>query len=306
MSTGSATAGAPHVPMPSTDVPVAAASLEEAIIASTPALVCVIDADARIALFNPALERATGWAAAEVLGRPFCEVLAIPEEAALAYDAISRAIATGQAPPQEGCWLDRWGGYRRVAMQNSVVRDAAGRPVAMVCIGADVTDRRLHEAQLRERANSDVLTGLRNRAALSASLDAELADPSSPGCGLLFCDLDGFKEVNDCHGHDVGDRLLREVAARLLDVTRSTDVVARLGGDEFVVLCPAATSADVNALAGRIDEAVAQPFATQNGPVHLGISVGIALGSPGDDADRLLAVADRHMYGIKTARRATH
>src|SRR4051812_9687530 len=137
---------------------VAGGSLEVGIVASTPALVCVIDASGRIALFNPALERATGWAAAEVLGRPFCEVLAVPQEAGLAWDAIERAIATGEAPPQEGDWRDRWGGHRRVAMQNSVLRDPVGRPVAMVCVGIDVTDRRALEAELRERADSDVLT----------------------------------------------------------------------------------------------------------------------------------------------------
>ncbi len=285
-------------------LPSAGHGLEAAILASTPALVCVIDEDGRIALFNPALEQATGWAAAEVLGRRFVEVLAAPGETELAHDAITRAIATGSAPPQEGDWRDRWGGHRRVAMQNSVLRDAAGRPVAMVCVGADVTERRLLETQLRERASSDVLTGLRNRAALFAALDAELADAASPGCALLFCDLDGFKQVNDTHGHDVGDRLLREVAARLLDVTSPTDVVARLGGDEFVVLCPRAAPAHAARLAARITDVVAQPFTTRHGPVVAGVSVGVAVGSSGDDADALLAAADRHMYGVKIRRRS--
>ena len=277
--------------------------LEAAIIASTPALVCVIDSAARIVLFNPALEIATGWTAAEVLGRPFCDVLAVPAEADRAHDAITRAIATGHAPPQEGEWADRWGGHRRVSMQNSVLHDASGRPVAMVCVGADVTERRRAEAQLHERASSDVLTGLRNRAALLAALDAELADAGSLGCALLFCDLDGFKQVNDTHGHDAGDRLLIDVAARLLDVTSPTDVVSRLGGDEFVVLARRSTPARAELLSQRIDEAVGRAFDTRHGPVALGISVGIAIGAPGDLTDHLLAAADRHMYGVKVQHR---
>ena len=291
-------------PVASLGLLVAEGSLEQAVLASMSALVCVIDAEGRIALFNPALERATGWSATEVLGRRFCEVLVVPSEADLAHDAITRSIATGHAPPQEGDWLDRWGGQRRVAMQNSVLRDGAGRPIAMVCVGADVTDRRLLEAQLRDRANTDVLTGLRNRAALFTALNDALADSANPGCGLLFCDLDGFKEVNDTHGHDVGDRLLREVAARLLDVTRDSDVVARLGGDEFVVLSPGATPSETTDLAERVSDVIARPFATRHGSVIVGVSVGVALSAPGEPAEHLLAAADRHMYGIKTRRSA--
>jgi cyclic di-GMP phosphodiesterase Gmr len=121
---------------------------------------------------------------------------------------------------------------------------------------------------------------------------------------VLFCDLDRFKAVNDTHGHDVGDRLLREVAARLLRATRAADVVARLGGDEFVVLCPRSDGVRVDAVARQITRAIARPFPTRHGPVTLGISIGVALGAPGDRPDDLLAIADRHMYGVKTSGRA--
>ncbi|HEU0103613.1 MAG TPA: diguanylate cyclase [Mycobacteriales bacterium] len=302
MTEDSPVRAAPVSPCPSLLLP-DVGGLERAIVASTPALVCVIDSDVRIALFNPALEIATGWAAAEVLGRPFCEVLAVPGEADRIHDAVTRAIATGLAPPQEGDWRDRWGGSRRVSMQNSVLHDETGRPVALVCVGTDVTQRRLLEAQLHERANSDALTGLRNRAALLVALEAELSDRGSPGCALLFCDLDGFKQVNDQHGHDAGDRLLRDVAARLLEVTGLDDVVARMGGDEFVVLSPRAAPWEAAELSSRIGEAVGRSFATRHGLVTLGISVGIAIGGPGDAADQLLAAADRHMYGVKVQRR---
>lgn len=179
-------------------------ALESAVVASTPVLVVVVGADGGIMLFNPALERSTGWRSDEVLGRAFWDVLVVPHEVELAKDCVARAIATGDAPPQEGDWLDRHGGHRRVAMQNSVVRDDSGRPFAVVFVGVDVTEQRRVDAQLRRRANTDPLTGLANRSTLLQALHDELADEASQGCGLLFCDLDGFKQANDTHGHEIG------------------------------------------------------------------------------------------------------
>lgn len=279
-------------------------SLEQALIASTSALICVIGEGGRIMLFNAALETATGWASSEVEGRAFWDVLVVAHDVEPAKDAIARALATGEAPPQEGDWLDRWGGHCRVAMQNSVLWDTDGRPAALVCVGVDVSAQRAAEAQLRERANNDVLTGLRNREALLVALDDEVSDVTSPGSVVMFADLDGFKAANDTHGHDIGDLLLREVADRLLAATRSEDVVARFGGDEFVVLCRRTTPAQGAAIGRRINAAIALPFTTPHGLVHLGISVGAAVGTRGDSPDQLLAAADRHMYGIKTRRKS--
>ncbi len=275
--------------------------LEVAVVATTPALVCVVDRDGRIALFNPALEAATGWSAHEVVGRYFWDVLVVPHEVEPAQDCIRRALAHGEVAHQEGDWLDRWGGFRRVAIELSVTRGPDGRPTAVVCVGFDVTEQRRLEAQLRVRARTDVLTGLANREALNDALDAELAD--GPGCGLLFCDLDGFKIANDTHGHEVGDLLLQQAARRLLDATGPDDVVARFGGDEFVVLCRTADGHRVARTRRRIDRAFAAPFVTAQGLVEVGISVGTALGAPGGTREQLLATADRHMYGVKTCRR---
>jgi diguanylate cyclase (GGDEF)-like protein/PAS domain S-box-containing protein len=278
-------------------------TLAAELVGSTTAFVCVIGADGRILLFNPALERATGWSSAEVADRLFWEVLTVPHEAALARDCIARAIATGTAPPQEGDWLDRWGGHRRVSMQNGVLLDRRGRPYAMTCVGFDVTQQRIAEARLQQRAASDPLTGLRNRAALLAALRGELTDPDSTGCGVLFCDLDGFKAANDTHGHQVGDLLLTEIAQRLTETCSSDDVVGRYGGDEFVVLARRSAATRVDDLRRGIEAAVGQPIDTPHGPVTLGISVGIAIGRAGDNSDDLIATADRHMYGVKTQRR---
>ncbi|MBX9246080.1 GGDEF domain-containing protein [Actinotalea ferrariae] len=270
-------------------------------VATTPAFVCLVGAGGRLLAFNAALEEATGWSTAEVAGRLFVDVLVVPHEVEPATDCVRRALSTGEVAPQEGDWLDRWGGQRRVSMLMSVVRDDAGRPEVLTIVGFDVTLQRQAEATLRERARTDVLTGLANRATLDAALRAELDGPGS--CGVLFCDLDGFKRANDTHGHEVGDLILREVARRLLDVTTPEDVVGRFGGDEFVVLLRDADAYRVADVTAALERSFDEPFATPHGLVRVGMSVGAAVGASGDDPDQLVAAADRHMYGVKTARR---
>ena len=299
-----------ETPAPRTAAPPAArrpepgqAGLAGAVVTSTPALVCIVAADGTLLVFNPALERSTGWRAEEVLGRSFYDVLAVPHEAELAREFVEDAVRTGVADPQEGGWLDRWGGVRQVSLLNSVVRDEDGRALGVALVGVDVTEQRREEARLREAAASDPLTGLRNRTALMVSLARALAGAGFGTTGVLFCDLDRFKAANDTHGHDIGDQLLRQVAERLLLLTGEGDVVARLGGDEFVVVLPGADADRLAAMTAAVDESLALPYVTPHGTVLLGASVGAALGVRGDDGERLLAAADRHMYGIKSQRR---
>lgn len=280
----------------------AGVDLGAAVVRSTPALVCVVATDGGILLLNPALEQATGWALDDVVGRPFWRVLVVPEEAQLAEDCIARAVLTGVAPSQEGDWLDRWGGRRRVSMTISVVRDGDGAVVAVAFLGIDVTADRRAEARLRTQAARDALTGLANRDTLLRAMQEELGDETSVGCAVLFADLDGFKAANDTHGHQVGDMLLRAVGERLLAIAPAADVVARYGGDEFVVLCRDTDARGAEQVRSAIEAAVAVPFTTSHGLVHIGLSVGVAVGRHGDTATDLISAADRHMYGVKTSR----
>jgi diguanylate cyclase (GGDEF)-like protein/PAS domain S-box-containing protein len=276
--------------------------LPQLLVAATTALICVVDADGRILLANPSLQRFTGRSAAELRGQHFWEVYVVPEHVALAQDALARSIATGVAYPQEGDWLGAGGRRRRVAMQNDVLFDGAGVPYAVVCIGFDVTAEREREAALHQRARTDLLTGVLNRSALFEALSVHLDPETGRGCGVLFCDLDQFKLVNDEHGHATGDRLLVEVAARLQALAGGTDLVARFGGDEFVLVCPAGGPGRLADLAEIVLQQVSRPFPGPAGELWVGVSVGVATGRPGEAPDELIARADRAMYGAKSSR----
>ena len=135
-------------------------------------------------------------------------------------------------------------------------------------------------------------------------LQQHLDAGTGAGCGLLFCDVDRFKQVNDQHGHAAGDQLLVELASRLRRLAGPDDVVARLGGDEFVLLSPGADQAALAALACRVEAGMRAPVQTSAGALSVGVSVGSSIGRAGEDPDELMARADRAMYGTKSRRAA--
>lgn len=130
--------------------------------------------------------------------------------------------------------------------------------------------------QLRRAARTDTVTGLPNRLALTEHIDALSQRPGTDLVGVLFCDLDHFKEVNDLHGHPTGDRALRIAAERMRSRLRNDDVVARVGGDEFVVVSPTADRDAVASLAERVLTAFDSPFRLGDVSFELGVSIGVA------------------------------
>ena len=163
-----------------------------------------------------------------------------------------------------------------------------------------------HE-KLRHLALHDPLTGLANRMLLLGRLEhaLEQADRYPEPVAVLYLDLDGFKEINDSQGHDVGDQVLIEVARRLLGLVRSSDTVARLGGDEFVILCERMPGGqpELTALADRVRAVVADPMPPCPGS-RVSVTVGAVLSEPGSDRDATLRAADKAMYAAKHARDA--
>lgn len=173
----------------------------------------------------------------------------------------------------------------------------------------DITERVEQAQELRWRAHHDDLTGLANRAAFLERLDRALAagrGTAGRRPALLYLDLDGFKAVNDSLGHLAGDRVLTTIGARLRATVRDDDCAARLGGDEFVVLVERAPSMDhVRQLAERISHALGEPIGRiGDEPLPpVAVSIGLALGAHGDDAEALLQRADRALYRAKRAGR---
>ncbi len=152
------------------------------------------------------------------------------------------------------------------------------------------------------QARHDALTGLHNRVALESILEQSIADALREDLALavILLDLDRFKNINDSLGHNAGDRLLVEVAARLQHCVRGSDTVARLSGDEFVILLPRLLSPDVTTIAGKLVEALSAPYRIGERELRTAPSVGISL-CPRDaqDVETLIKYADTAMYAAK-------
>jgi len=167
----------------------------------------------------------------------------------------------------------------------------------------EVTLRRQAEQKMRFMATHDDLTKLPNRSLIKERIEQALLQHARHNeiMALLFIDLDGFKDVNDAHGHDAGDELLLKLAQQLSTTVRKSDTVARFGGDEFVILLTGLLSRDDAAIvAGKILHQFAQPVSLSIGQVQVGASIGIAIyPDDGTDSAKLLKVADSLMYRIK-------
>lgn len=168
-------------------------------------------------------------------------------------------------------------------------------------------ERRRAERRLAHLATHDPLTGLPNRVLLLDRFQQarQRAQREGRGFALLFLDLDGFKQINDRHGHHVGDLLLRTIAQRLRNVLRGSDTVARLSGDEFVILLEeAGTLTDLTHLTAKLRGVLAQPLPIEHGLIVPSASIGVArFPEDGADWDALLRAADSRMYAQKTAGR---
>lgn len=187
-------------------------------------------------------------------------------------------------------------------------------PEARVLIThVNITRQKLTEITLQESTTRDAMTQLHNQAffdrelhvCLTRQTDLKHTNRASAdlGVGVLYLDLDGFKQVNDTYGHMIGDQLLMKVAERLRRTTHQTDILARLGGDEFGVLRPKTTLDDLNYLACRLHRAIAQPYHLDCPPVVIGASVGVHVARPGQCLHAVRHAADRHMYEHEQQRR---
>lgn len=198
-------------------------------------------------------------------------------------------------------------GYRKdgsfVPLEASIAKFHDGNDWLLVVTMRDITERKRAEDELTRRATHDALTGLPNRALIRERLGNALqrSRRSGESVALLFLDLDGFKLINDTHGHEAGDELLKAVASCLLEQVRPGDTVARLAGDEFVVLCEKVEQpVSMSVLAARINDIVRQPVHFQGTDLFVTGSIGVAIGNGNThSADDMLRYADTAMYTVK-------
>jgi diguanylate cyclase (GGDEF)-like protein/PAS domain S-box-containing protein len=195
------------------------------------------------------------------------------------------------------------GARRWVETRYTPVRDKDGRLIEIEGIMIDITERKVAEDKISLLARTDPLTGLANRATFGERLRQAFAGAKRGGTpfGLLYMDLDHFKDINDTLGHPMGDALLKEVAERLKECVRESDLVARLGGDEFAVLqSDMVEPAAAGTLASKIMAALSAPYTIDGNDLHVTISIGIAPYVPTSDGpDAMLSQADLALYRSK-------
>ena len=252
---------------------------------------------------NPALCALLGHSEAWMLSHGLMDVIP-PEDLSVDLSG-NEELMTGSAhmTVHEGQWLRADGSLIWVVHSTALLREPDGTPASYVAHIQNNTDAHKIREDLLDRANHDPLTGLINRDQLQAHVDHLLTlPPQSTGQpAVLFCDIDGFKKVNDTYGHLAGDEVLRVVAHRIAAALRLTDIAARVGGDEFVVVLDAVPEqATAVAVAQKICRAIMQPLGIEgHADTTVTACVGIAVGSAGIDAHRLMRNADAALYQAK-------
>ena len=264
--------------------------------------IVVTDADNRIIDVNAAFTTITGYTRAEVMGKN-PNILSSGRQDKAFYGAMWQALQEKGAWRGE-IWNRRKSGEVFAEMLSiSVIADHLGQVQRHVGIFSDITYFKEHEAELSHVANYDALTGVPNRRLLGDRLRqaTAVAKRSATTLAICYIDLDGFKEVNDTYGHEMGDKLLIDITRRLQDVLRAGDTLSRLGGDEFVMLFnEMREESECYLVLERVLTVISQPVMLKGAQVVVSASVGVTL-YPEDeaDSDTLLRHADQAMYIAK-------
>ncbi|MBI2170073.1 MAG: EAL domain-containing protein [Actinobacteria bacterium] len=266
-------------------------------------VVTVVDRSGTIEYQSDSVTRVFGYEPRDLVGLALDDAVHPGDRLRVATVLSELAGRDGRSAQLEFRMRHRDGSWRSVetTVSNLLADSSVGGLVLNV---RDVSSRKVLEEQLAHQAFHDSLTGLANRALFSDRVQGALERAARRGTSvaMLYLDLDGFKTVNDTHGHQAGDELLVCVADRMRDAARGADTVARFGGDEFAVLLEDLSSCDdARAVAGRILEAFETRFRVADRELYVYASIGISLSSPDScDPGELLRNADVAMYMAKT------
>jgi diguanylate cyclase (GGDEF)-like protein/PAS domain S-box-containing protein len=262
----------------------------------------ITNSDNRIIAVNPAFSQLTGYVLDDVLGHN------------------PSLLSSGKTPPET--YLEMWdaltaGGHWQGELSDrrkdgtvypkwaaiSAIRDDAGRTTHYIASFSDISERKAAEARIERLAHHDALTGLLNRYSLQNRLEQGLntARRENHWLAVLFIDMDRFKSINDTLGHHIGDRLLQEVARRLQEGVRESDIVARQGGDEFVVVLTGLMDVHDSApVTNKLLRSLGDVYDIEGHSLHSSPSIGVSIfPDDGDSADVLLKNADAAMYHAK-------
>ena len=279
-----------------------------AILDGIPDMAWLKDRQGRFILINEPFAAAAGKHAKDLVGKTDFDIW--PTGMAERYqtddqDVMKRRAAKRvEEPLSASDGIIRW-----IETIKTPVRNEHGEVVGTVGIARDITERKRMEDEIRHMAQHDALTGLPNRRFFVDIMKLELAQARrhKSKCGILFIDLDRFKEVNDTLGHEAGDQLLMQVARRLRETIRESDTVARIGGDEFnMILADLAHSEDASEIAVKIVKSLQGPFIVNGHELHITTSIGISIyPDDAEEIDNLLRFADIAMYHAKESGRNT-
>ena len=270
----------------------------------------ILIADARgvVVSINRAFSMITGYQAGDVIGQS-------PAILAATLDDVQTPHRIRRAVLRQGHWQGELRGQRKTGqaytawVSLTARRDAGGRISHLIGIINDITRSKEAEQKLLKQAHFDALTELPNRHLLEDRLQIAIAAAHQQvdTLALLFIDLNQFRHINDNFGHRTGDGVLLEMAHRMRDNLRDTDMVARIGGDEFAVLLPHTEAEGAAQVAAKLLERVAQPCMVMDNELSLTLSVGIAMyPADGDSVDTLTRSADTAMYRAKLEGRGTY
>lgn len=275
-----------------------------------------VDPDRRITYWNRGAERITGFTADEVVGKSCADNLLMH------IDGLGGQLCVGECPlsltmkdgqmREADVYLHHKGGHRiPVSVRIAPILGPLGQISGAVEIFSDASHKQemLQELDVLQRASLlDALTGVGNRRLAEREFDRRIRELRSFGTplGLLFLDIDGFKDVNDTHGHDAGDLVLAMVARSVASALRGADRVCRWGGDEFLVLMPGVEAETFKGIAERVRKLVeasqlSLPCALQ--PLRVTVSVGGCFATADDTLESLVTRADALMYQAKNAGR---
>ncbi len=280
-----------------------------AVFENTGEAIMVIDLETCLQSVNPAFQTITGYDKDQCIGQPLAILASKKHDEQIYINLWKQLVENGHW--QGEVWNQRPGvqnhednGIYPAWLSINAVQNAEADVVQYVVLLSDITKRKQYEKQIWRQANYDALTKLPNRNLFHRRLEQALEESphaEQPQIGLMFIDLDHFKEVNDTLGHDAGDELLKAATKRLSACVGKQDTVARMGGDEFTVVLPQLKSTEMaTEIAANILKQLNMPFPLPQGTVQISGSIGIVIyPHDGDDITTLLKNADIAMYRIK-------